>query len=191
MGKLYIVDGRIIKEGSLESLKIKKSGYIKRKIKIIEYNDDDVETYYLDEFIDGYKEKNKRDMRLSVLLSGDSYSNELNFIEQYKKVAPDVQRYGTWLPKQYSIYGKNKNEIVDYLNSILSNKKKFKNFLSINREYFLTKIPNLLETDLEYIKAYLRIHNARLSDSDKVTKTFKNAFNDAKEIVKNEKVTTK
>ena len=188
MGKLYIVDGRIIKERNLGSLKI-NTGYIKRKIKIIEYNEDDIETHYLDEFLNGYKEQSKRDTRLSVILSGEVYSNELNFIEQYKKVAPGVQN-DTWLPRQYSIYGKNKNEVVNHLNSILSDKIKFKNYLSINRDYFLTKIPNLLDPNLDYIKAYLKVHNARLSKFDRVPNSFKEVFNDVKEIVKNEKVTT-
>lgn len=136
MSKIYIVDGKVIKEENL----LKITTY-SNTIRICEVSDE--ESVDLNTFLEQLKVQHERSEQLKRILESDKYADIINFVNLYTDLAP---------------IGKNRVEKLEAFKEIGLNKDKFKKYVQKNKEYFILDVT----TDIDYYKAYVKICNAKL-----------------------------
>lgn len=164
MCKIYIVDGKIIKEKNLLKLK-KDKGYYKRQIKICEIIEE--ESIELNMFLEQHKIQHDRTEQLKLILAEKEYEDLINFTNIYREIATN---------------NITKISHLSEFKKIGLDNKKFKRYLQKYKEHFILDV----SSDIEYLKAYLKINKAKyivwntIANSD-IPPEIKENFNLAKQ----------
>lgn len=140
--KIYVVSGKVVKEENLLSLRDNYWATKKKKIKI--YDVSNLTEEDLSDFQTALRKQLDRDNKLKIIMNDGEYDNLINFIKLYSENCKDSDQ---------------KIRVLNNFKRIGANNINFKKYLSHKRAYFLLRVSN----DVEYLKSYLKIHNAILN----------------------------
>lgn len=143
MAKIYIMNGRIIKEENL--LKLKEDDGYSRNIQICEVIEE--ESIDLNTFLEQHRVQHERLEQLKMILEAAEYQDIINFTNAYREHVSDC--------------GTKTTHLAEFKKIGLDNVR-FKRYLQQKRRYFILEA----SSNIDYLKAYLKINRAKLDFTD-------------------------